>query len=107
MLQQWWADHVRPRDAYALLALLLLTGVSALVWATGEGDAGARKDIVAYALGIVAGVGGFYSGARVADRASDRADDADARLAEAAALVAVLRQQVASLSSKEEPEGKL
>lgn len=102
MLAQWWSEHVRPRDLYALLALFLLTSVSALVWATGAADAAARKDVIAYALGIVAGLGGFYSGARVADRATERADDREAELAEATALVAALRQQVAALSERSE-----
>lgn len=83
---------------YALSTLVLLTGLSAVVWVTGEGAE--RKDVVVYALGIVAGVGGYYTGARVADRAAERADERDAELAEATALVAALRQQVAALSAE-------
>ena len=101
----WWSEHVRPRDVYALLALLLLASLSALVWTTGEGDAAARKDVIVYALGIVAGIGGYYSGARVADRATERAAEKDEALSEATALVAAFRAKLETLSetSKEDP----
>ena len=111
-LGAWWAAHFRPRDAYALLALVALVALSAFVWMAGGPD---RKDVVVYALGVVAGVGGFYSGAHVADRAADRAgeerrelrdllSERDAALEQAPCLSAELRQQVRALSDLEDAE---
>ncbi|GEM_PF-4010695 len=114
-LRGWWSGHVRPRDLFALACLVALATLCLAVWTSGIADAAVRKDVIVDALGIVAGLNGFYSGARVADRASDRARDEvqDARhaterrereLDEATALVTALQRQIAALREQHQDE---